>query len=973
MTKKKKFLLTTISFTMAATAACLAVALLPKGNLRAIGQSNVVWKHYSERMPGVNPGIKEYWVSCNDDAHQFTAPTEGTIQDASGWDTSLFEENDDRYTYQCTKKIADSALADAVDDTATYGISEGFTKVKGRSFANGSIGADLDISGYDYVTFGLCHNMGYLLVYGGGTSGGDDPETVIAKQASEGNVNFTMWQDAWYYFTLERNAEGKWDTYIGKFATAKRASASLPMSDGEKSANNLKDVLKAYNWSIPEGAKVFCTDVYAGEKGHHYVWDNSKISPVETGTCSVCGDVAERPAPAVDFTTNRYGAKLINKTAGADVGGWETEWNGGTFLHAYNATKLSYLYYNWNVFQMYLPRIDFTKYAGVQFDLASVQCNPASPSGGSTWKIGFTEAGMQSFATDVADTLVEGAKLTFTTMAGKVVAKISSFGSVSELTYDITDENVIKGNESVILYVQSTFNSSSNAIQISNLVLSEQPDAASIKDSSIKEIYLEKQVRRVEQQDAWKSPIGSASNEVGHAEYYKIDGREAIHFSAHYASDSQEFTYNSGWSEWRFAHVQSALKSVTFTYLYEDSNTDTSNDGSGAVHTMCQWYGAAYQARTMNLVADGQWHTITVTGDAYDTNFFVMKIFHFTGDIYISSIIYSANEADIQDASIKEFYTTKQVRRIEQQDVWRDGNSVDETGHAEYFKCGSRDLIHVSAHYASTDPEFSYNSGWSEWRFAHQKAGLTSVTFTYLYQDSNTDTSDDGSGAVHTMCQWYGAAYQARKMTLVADGLWHRVTVTGDVYDINYFVMKIFHFTGDLYISDIIYSMDEADVQDASIKEFFTTKQVRRLEQQDAWKSPIGEASDEAGHKDFIKLDGRETIHVSAHYASTDPKFGYNSGWSEFRFSHQKSGLASVTFTYLYEDSNTDTSNDGSGAVHTMAQWYGAAYQARTMNLVADGQWHTITVTGDAYDINFFVMKIYHFTGDLYISNIIYA
>ena len=645
MTKKNKFLLTAIGATMVATTACLAAALLPKANFRAFGETNIVWKHYAERMPGVNPGIKEYWVSCNDDQHQFTAPTEGTIQDASGWDTSLFEENDDRYTYQCTKKIADSALADAVDDTATYGISEGFTKVKGKSFANGSIGADLDISGYDYVTFGLCHNMGYLLVYGGGTSGGDDPETVIAKQASEGNVNFTMWQDAWYYFTLERNADGNWDTYIGKFATAKRASASLPMSDGEKSANNLKDVLKAYNWSIPEGAKVFCTDVYAGEKGHHYVWDNSKISPVETGTCSVCGDVAERPAPAVDFTTNRYGGKLINKTAGADVSGYtissEGPHQGETFFNAQGALSLSYLLYNWNVFELHLPRIDFTKYAQVQFDLACVKWNPADLTGGSNWKFGFSEATMESFAATAAATEIEGAKLTFTTMAGKVVGKISSFGLITEKTFDIVDADVINGTNSVVLYAQSTFNSSSDAIVLSNLALTEKPDASAIKDSSIKEIYLEKQVRRVEQQDAWKSPIGSASNEVGHADYYKIDGREAIHFSAHYASDSQEFAYNSGWSEWRFSHVQSALKSVTFTYLYEDSNTDTSNDGSGAVHTMCQWYGAAYQGRTMNLVADGEWHTITVTGDAYDINFFVMKIYHFTGDLYISNIIYA--------------------------------------------------------------------------------------------------------------------------------------------------------------------------------------------------------------------------------------------------------------------------------------------------------------------------------------------
>ena len=56
-----------------------------------------------------------------------------------------------------------------------------------------------------------------------------------------------------------------------------------------------------------------------------------------------------------------------------------------------------------------------------------------------------------------------------------------------------------------------------------------------------------------------------------------------------------------------------------------------------------------------------------------------------------------------------------------------------------------------------------------------------------------------------------------------------------------------------------------------------------------------------------------------------------------------------------------------------MAQWYGASYEARTMTLVNDGQWHTITVTGAAFDATHFVMKIFHVPGDIYISNIIYA
>ena len=130
----------------------------------------------------------------------------------------------------------------------------------------------------------------------------------------------------------------------------------------------------------------------------------------------------------------------------------------------------------------------------------------------------------------------------------------------------------------------------------------------------------------------------------------------------------------------------------------------------------------------------------------------------------------------------------------------------NESGHAEYVKAGSRDAIHFSAHYESSDPQFGYNSGWSEWRFAHAQSGLTSVTFTYLYQDSNTDTSNDGGGDIHTMAQWYGATYEARTMTLVNDGQWHTITVTGAAFDATHFVMKIFHFTGDIYISNIIYA-----------------------------------------------------------------------------------------------------------------------------------------------------------------------
>ena len=578
--------------------------------------------------------------------------------------------------------------------------------------------------------------------------------------------------------------------------------------NGEKSASLFMRADHAYR-----GIKVELTGLYESCP-HNFAPDLTKIG---SKTCSICGEESDVPMTVddINFTTNSYGAKLMNGTT--DVSTWGSGYNGGNKFNAYSPTSLSYAYYGWGLFDMHLPRIDFTKYAEVSFTLGNTQVNADAATGNAAgFRIGFESGSVQNFASTWENCELSHGKLTFTYSSGKVIAKISSFGFLTNYSYEITDAEVINGTKSVVLYAGSYLNeSTSYAILLSNPTFVFGVDAQNVNDASIKEIQLNKQVRRVEQQDEWKSPIGSASNESGHADYYNYNGRDAIHFSAHYEDTDPEFGYNSGWSEWRFVHEQAGLTSVTFTYLYEDSNSDVDSDGGGTVHTMAQWYdnnktisSNGYVAVGMDLVSDGQWHTITVeAASPVAITHFVMKIFHFTGDIYISNLIYSTNETDVNDASIKEIQLNKQVRRVEQQDEWKSpiGSASNESGHADYVKAGSRDAIHFSAHYASTDPEFTYNSGWSEWRFAHATAGLTSVTFDYCYSDSNSDTSNDGNGDIHTMAQWYGAAYQARDMVLINDGLWHTITVTGEAYDTNCFVMKIFHFTGDIYISNLSY------------------------------------------------------------------------------------------------------------------------------------------------------------------------
>ena len=826
MTKKNKFLVTSFSVAIAAAASCLAIALMPKTSFRTMGQTDEVWKHYSERMPGINPGIKEYWVSCDSHSYQFSEPeTDGTIQDVSGWDTSEFAVDDARYTYQCTHKIADSALAGTSADTSITAPSHGFTSYQAKTYtADGYQGFDVDISGYDYITFALRHNMEFLCLFGGASSGSDEQDVVITKP----DKNFVMWQDVWYYISLERNAEGKWDAYVGRYNFAKRYSASIKMGDQAKNGTNLKDMVGVWNFlSLSGGEKIYSTAVYGAEKGHHYSYPTDKISP--NGTCSVCGaTTTDRDESTVDLTKNKYGAKLINTNASADVSTWGNGYQGGTKLNAFAKNSIAYANYGWNSMAMYLPKIDFSKFSRVSFDLGHTKIlgsdgtAEADPSGNPVgFKIGFeqTTANQTQFASTWDNAEVTGGKLVITPVNGKLEVEIHSYGSINSITTTVTDADIINGSESLVIYGSAYLNdSTSYAYLFTNLRLQtkvslfgyEKVDASQITDTSIKEFYTTKQVRRLEQQDEWKSPIGSASNEVGHADFYKSSSREVLHLSAHYESTEPKYAYNSGFSEWRFNHVQAGLTAISFDYMYFDRNTDTSNDGVGDVHTMCQWYGAAYQGRSVSLIPDGEWHRATITGEAYDTNFFVMKIFHFTGDILISNIAYSTSESDVTDASIKEFYTTKQVRRLEQQDHWKTDPDYstynNESGHAEYVKFGTKDAIHLSAHYASDDPKYGYNSGWSEWRFQHHTTGLTSVTFDYKYTDSNSDASNDGLGNAHTMSQWYGASYEARAMVLVNDGQWHSITVTGAAFDTDFFVMKIFHFTGDIYISNIIYA-----------------------------------------------------------------------------------------------------------------------------------------------------------------------
>lgn len=101
MKSKSKRLIIVLG-TLLSTVSVISVAVSTNSGsmmsrLSALSNSNAKWVHYEQRNATAElDGVREYWVQCGGD-YQFTAPTSGTIEDASNWNTTEFAENDPRW------------------------------------------------------------------------------------------------------------------------------------------------------------------------------------------------------------------------------------------------------------------------------------------------------------------------------------------------------------------------------------------------------------------------------------------------------------------------------------------------------------------------------------------------------------------------------------------------------------------------------------------------------------------------------------------------------------------------------------------------------------------------------------------------------------------------------------------------------------------------------------------------------------
>lgn len=185
------------------------------------------------------------------------------------------------------KVIGNSALLDTQiieDETVTP--APGFEKVYGRlGFANGKIGADIDISKYTNLYFALSHSMHYGYVFGGSDE--------YAK----------LWAEDWYQIILERDDSFNWQAFYKKFSDEEWTVSKIDGTD--QKLTNLADLLKMYNWDKEgETAQLKCSEVYGADRHQH--------TPDDYGICTFCGDLIDK-VKASDYAVK--GSQLTNEVA----------------------------------------------------------------------------------------------------------------------------------------------------------------------------------------------------------------------------------------------------------------------------------------------------------------------------------------------------------------------------------------------------------------------------------------------------------------------------------------------------------------------------------------------------------------------------------------------------------------------------------------------------------------------------------
>lgn len=146
--KKKLIILSAISVTCLGAVGIGASLKATDDMLFAGAESGNVWVHYAKKAATkTEKGIREYWVNCQTNEHVFAAPTSGTIQEGTQYNTSGFTEDDDRWILPVSLAAQDVVMTSEKKALNLGDYAGGvISSIKAGSFDLGVDASNLDVS-----------------------------------------------------------------------------------------------------------------------------------------------------------------------------------------------------------------------------------------------------------------------------------------------------------------------------------------------------------------------------------------------------------------------------------------------------------------------------------------------------------------------------------------------------------------------------------------------------------------------------------------------------------------------------------------------------------------------------------------------------------------------------------------------------------------------------------------------------------
>lgn len=292
------------------------------------------------------------------------------------------------------------------------------------------------------------------------------------------------------------------------------------------------------------------------------------------------------------------------------------------------------------------------------------------------------------------------------------------------------------------------------------------------------------------------------------------------------------------------------------------------------------------------------------------------------------------------------------------------------------------------------------NWGFGEFRIA-LSGNITKISFEYRMWDVGNgvcqyfgpDTEPDKSYLMKHVIEYSDAAgYRNESKAvygdrfLVADGEWHTFTLEATGTGMKNVLLKMYHFTGEMLVTN--YKVGRNFLGECTEAERGTSADY--INTIVDGKLKFLDQNSETGTK-FVTTNDKNGTQVLAAYFSNSTAWSEaadrtddgnnNWGFGEFRIALNGENITRISFEYKMWDFGNgvcqvaDQTDKSYGMKHVIEYSDSTGYRNESKAvygdrfLIADGEWHTFTLEATGTGMKNVLLKMYHFTGEMLVTN----